>query len=112
MAFLLLFFECQRLDPKKQGWQTYKEYLSVMPASPLITIVRSGDHEYLRVAGPVRAWACLPSGSAAYVFDKKGKLVDWTRDDGDDNRFTKKWGWGARNSITQREALQWIDDDN
>jgi len=34
----------------------------------------------------------LPSGPPVYVFDSAGKLLDWSRDSGDDPTFLQKWG--------------------
>lgn len=33
----------------------------------------------------------LPSGAAYLVYDAEGKLVDHTRDEGEDSRFQRKW---------------------
>lgn len=36
-------------------------------------------------------WLALPSGSAAYVFDETGKMVQWSSDVGDDSQFQRQW---------------------
>ena len=33
----------------------------------------------------------VPSGPAAYVFDETGKLVQWSKDSGDDSQFSELW---------------------
>ena len=47
----------------------------------------------------------LPSGAAMLVYDADGKLIDWTRDEGDDGCFQRKWSkvWHtARREETRR----------
>jgi len=40
--------------------------------------------------GPLLAWA-VPSGPPIYVFDEEGRLLDYTLDAGDDQRFSNGW---------------------
>ena len=40
---------------------------------------------------PMDTWLAVPSGPAAYVFDETGKMIQWSRDTGDDARFQKQW---------------------
>lgn len=42
-------------------------------------------------SGPVKT-IYLPSGPPVYVFDSAGKLLDWSRDIGDDPTFQEQWG--------------------
>jgi hypothetical protein len=54
-----------------------------------IEVIRQGGGEYLLATA--RGGGLLPSGPAGYVFDRSGRLVDWSSDIGDDPRFRDKW---------------------
>jgi hypothetical protein len=41
----------------------------------------------------------LPSDMPQYVFDRSGKLIDWSVDPGDDPRFQDRWPKARRSSL-------------
>ena len=75
-----------------------REYLSWRPDSTFFLEIRNDQGETLLVHGRISRF--LSSGPAAYAFDEKGKLVDWTSDRGDDGAFTR--GTFGRNYTTER----------
>jgi hypothetical protein len=70
---------------------TVRQYLDCgrMPLR-VCQCVREGRNYWIAY-GPVDTGLAVPSGSAAYVFDDTGKVVAWSFDTGDDNRFWKDW---------------------
>jgi hypothetical protein len=81
-----------------------------MPRS--IEVIEEGDSEYLLATG----WGSgvLPSGPSAYVFDRSGKLVDWSGDMGDDPQFYGKWIRTSKRETRQLDlvaAFEWIDSE-
>ena len=109
--FIVVKNSYTRLDPEKQGVSTFQQYLERMPEPERLNVVRHEGMEYMRVLGPDMTVIAAPSGSSAYVFDRKGQLVDWTSDFGDDSRFAEKWviGHGVRPRLTPEDALKWFD---
>ena len=41
-----------------------------------------------------------PSGPSCYVFGDDGKLLDWISDNGESNKWDRKWGQTGRNPTT------------
>jgi hypothetical protein len=65
--------------------------------------------EYLALFGPVRAFPRFPSGPPVYVFDRSGTLVDWTPDEGDDEKFKSRWpGFYGGRLVTGDEVENWM----
>lgn len=54
----------------------------------------------------------LASGPPVYVFDRSGRLVDWTYDIGDDPRFSEQWGnpWPSE-PISRQQAEAFFTND-
>lgn len=76
-------------------------------------IVEGSDGEHLLAANENNG--LLPSGPAAYVFDKSGHLTDWSSDVGDDSRFQQKWWkWkeiGEAPIMDREQALKWVQSN-
>ncbi|MCU7915390.1 MAG: hypothetical protein KZQ65_05660 [Candidatus Thiodiazotropha sp. (ex Gloverina cf. vestifex)] len=49
---------------------------------------------YILVIGPMVEWAA-PSGPPMYLFAIDGRLLDFTPDVGEDQRFNEKWIFGS-----------------
>src|SRR5262245_38358579 len=66
-----------------------------------------------RLPGGNRAGRSLASsGPAVYVFDRSGRLVDWSGDMGDDSRFQQKWlpaSGLAGTPLDMDGATKWIN---
>ena len=60
-------------------------------------------HRLLVCRGPMPPLLAFPSGPAAYVFDERGDLVDWTPDVGDTPRLSFAQTGGA--PVTREAAL-------
>lgn len=76
--------------PKSMG-MTMAELEQQIGKPELLRQHTHNDSSYTIWSAPVKT-VFLPSGPPTYVFDSAGKLVDWTRDSGDDPVFQQKWG--------------------
>jgi len=91
------------------GVMDVRSFLQWRPSTEPFTIL-VGDDPHLLATG---AWAgLLPSGSSAYVFDRTGRLVDWSPDVGDDDAFDKKWraqeSLGGGNTVNRTDIDHWL----
>ena len=61
--------------------------------------------------GETKTWS-LASGSACYVFDRSGKLVEWNSATGDGQSTTRflRLAWDA-DPLTVNQALELTGDD-
>lgn len=73
------------------GIATYADYRTSLPTPRAARQLKKDGTEYFAFFGPVSAPLALTSGSPAYIFDAKGRLVDWTLDTGGDPRFSSAW---------------------
>ncbi len=96
---------CYRVIPPKRV-TTLATYLRWRPDTHKFTLA---NDEYLRVFGG--GAGLLPSGPAAYVFDRTGRMVDWTPDSGDDDEFQAKWDWRETRieRLDRAEAMAWLE---
>ena len=83
-------------------------FLNWQPGAGQFTILSHSDGEYLMATGP--GGGLVPSGPSAYVFDRSGRLVDWSPDIGDRPRFDERWQAqrGTGKSLARSEVLEWI----
>src|SRR5690348_2492427 len=58
-------------------------FLKWRPATEEFAVLSSDDEHLMATSGGA---GFLPSGSSAYVFDRSGRLVDWSPDIGDDSK--------------------------
>jgi hypothetical protein len=75
-----------------------------------IEVIQQGGTGYLLATGP--GGGLLASGPSSYVFDRSGRLVDWSSDIGDDPRFRDKWIPSPQRSGPHLDvdgALRWIN---
>lgn len=71
---------------------TLREYLAWRPtAGRFAAVTVGGGEEHVIAYGPASSWLLMSSGPSAYVFDEKGRLVDWSYDIGDDPTFDGRW---------------------
>jgi hypothetical protein len=97
----------------------YIEY-RFKPARPSLTLVQlerqtgatlqtyrvnHQGREFTYALGPLLAWAA-PSGPPIYVFDEAGRLLDYTLDAGDDQRFGNDWIAGSNLEELRAQARQ------
>ena len=61
-------------------------------------------HRLLVARGPTAPALTFPSGPAAYVFDEKGEMIDWTPDVGDTPRLDFAQTGGV--PVTREAALE------
>ncbi len=74
-----------------------------------VEVMQQAGKEYLLATAG--GGALLPSGKSGYIFDKSGRLVDWSSDMGDDSRFQKKWNSSSRGTLPRLNtdaAFKWI----
>ena len=82
-------------------------FLKWHPNPTAFRLVQRGNQEHLFVRG--ENGGILTSETSGYAFDRTGRLVDWSRDSGDDPDFQTKWlRGGASRPILQEEALSWL----
>ncbi len=75
-----------------------------------IEVIQQRGSGYLFVMG--RNSGLLPSGPSGYVFDRSGRLLDWSLDIGDDPRFRDKWIPSSQRSGPHLDvdgARRWIN---
>ena len=67
-----------------------------------------GDGLTSRLFGPVQVLPKPPSGPPVYIVDRTGRLVVWTFDVGDDERFNQRWPGTHRGcDVTPDEVAEW-----
>lgn len=77
-------------DARSPGPTSIREAIYGGERSVQLFRLVQNDAEYIEVAwGPRKDG--LASGPACAVFDLDHKLVDWTRDSGDDSEFVDRW---------------------
>ena len=72
------------------GVDTYAEYRTSMKAPTRACLVQTHGEEFLVALGPW-PWDMGSSGPPAYVFDRCGRMVEWTEDTGDHSVLGKPW---------------------
>lgn len=95
-----------KLNRPEGQFSTAAEYVERGRLPSKVTKVKSGQQTAYVALGTLDdyGWA-LPSGPPAYVFDSKGKLIDWSGDTGDDPGFREKWS-GAFEASSVEELKQ------
>ncbi len=71
--------------------------------------IARGADQYFVVTLRVSSGMALPSGPPAYVFDARGRLVDWSMDTGEDPRYISAWPPDEMQQI-DLSALKEIED--
>jgi len=69
-------------------------YLDWRPDTQVFAILDGPGGEHLMAIGP--GGGVLPSGPSAYIFDRTGRLVDYSLDIGDDPDFDERWNAQSR----------------
>lgn len=85
------------------GIEDYLSYIEKMPKPRAAKKIIKEGNEYFIFFGPIAPLA-LVSGPPAYIFDKKGMMVDWSGDIGEDSRFAKVWKDLPEKEITIEQA--------
>jgi hypothetical protein len=66
------------------------------------------DEEHIVATVEVPFWHLVintPSSMPGYVFDRNGKLVDWSPDPGDDSNFQNRWLKANRHAISIDQVM-------
>ena len=103
-----LVWEARSAEAPRPPGTGLSDLLSVLPESATAEVFTHRRQEYLAVSGPYRMLPRLPSGPPVYVYDRAGRLADWTADSGDDEAFQARW-FGAidRRAISLDELRRW-----
>jgi hypothetical protein len=89
--------------------RTFDGFLAWRPRTEFFRVHQIRGNEFLEALGP-GAGILLPSGPAGYVFDRSGRMIDWTHDSGDDRRFEAKWRESyPRRGIDRQRAAEWMN---
>ena len=70
---------------------TFDQYLARMPAPEQVYLVERDGVRYYVFVGPLPPSPAVASGHPRYVFDREGRVVDWTADVGDDTGYIDRW---------------------
>lgn len=91
LSWILAEVRWLKINTPNGNFASLAEYLAQERRPDRICEFTSGAVTYVMAYGPMDTWLAFPSGPAAYVFDRDGGLVDWSRDVGDDAAFAKRW---------------------
>jgi hypothetical protein len=84
-------------------------FLKWRPDTEQFAILASDNEHLMATAGGA---GFLPSGPSAYVFDRSGRLVDWSPDIGDDPKFDEKWqaqrSYGTGTVVNRAALSGWL----
>lgn len=110
-AALMPFMAARRAIVPPAGVTGLETFLQWRPETTGFYPLRAADGaEHLMATGASRPFA---SGPSAYIFDRSGRLADWSNDIGDDPAFDRTWdAQRSRNPETimpEPEARAWID---
>lgn len=73
-----------------------------------VTRCENGEDLYYVLFGVFPPDYVLASGPPAYVFDKKGDLLEWVEDSGEEPKAMEKWVRGSCRDTTIEQALEEI----
>ena len=91
IAWLLSEIRWASVNDPRGKFSTAAEYLNRGRLPGRVTRIDRKGQTGLIAHGPLDPWLAVPSCPAAYVFDSRGTLVDWSRDSGDDPGFNRRW---------------------
>lgn len=88
-----------------------RTFLQWRPGTDHFTVIPSPTGEHLMATGA--RGGLLASGPPAYVFDPAGRLVDFSRDVGDDPAFDGRWQAqflrGLGRTVPRAEVGAWLE---
>jgi hypothetical protein len=86
---------------------TLADHLTHRPPPDRVTAFEVDGRKYVALFGPWQAFPRFPSGPPVYVFDVRGRLVDWCPDTGD-AYFNPKWHGAYRGrDVAAEELARW-----
>jgi len=89
--------------------RTFDQFLAWRPLTEHFCIHAIRGDDFLEALGS-GAGVLLPSGPAGYVFDRSGRMIEWTRDSGDDSRYQAQWREShPRRWISRQQAVDWLN---
>ena len=112
LALLLAVFVLDRLTLRgaapPPGVADLKAFLEWNANASRFHVVRKDGREHLAVmAGPR---GLLSHGPSAYVFEKSGRLLEWTADTRSDHAFRQRWPIEAGGTeLNERTAPGWVE---
>lgn len=80
-----------RLNNPEGKFTNVAEYVAHGRLPSRVAKVVKQDATFFIAYSPMDTWLAILSSPAAYVFDMKGKMIDWSRVPGDDNGFLERW---------------------
>lgn len=84
-------FRWARINCPLGKFSNVEGYLASGRPPSRVTKVVVDEGEFFIAYSPLDFRMALPSGPAAYVFDRSGRMVEWTPDTGDDGSFQQDW---------------------
>jgi len=80
-----------RINNPHGKFASASEYLAAGRMPSRVTTLTTNGSTFVIAYGRGDYWLAVPSGPAAYVFDQSGRMVTWSFDTGDDDRFQRDW---------------------
>lgn len=78
------------------------------PQSVFLIQEKSGQF-YFPVVGPLPGFPALASANPNYIFDAKGRIVDWTEDPWNDSSFQEPWTGSVKvRAISMQQAIEMV----
>jgi hypothetical protein len=87
IPFVQMQRDMRRIAPPEQVTDV-DTFLAWRPQTESFIILQSPEGDHIMATGASRQFA---SGPSAYIFSRRGSLVDWAHDIGDEPRFDKQW---------------------
>lgn len=75
-----------------------------------VTRCENGEDVYYVLSGVSPPGYVLASGPPVYVFDKKGDLLEWVEDSGEQPKVMEKWVRGSCKDTTIEQAIKEIQE--
>jgi hypothetical protein len=91
LAWLFSEIRWARINDPHGKFTNVTEYVAWGRHPGHVTKIKRQGEVFFIAHSPMDVWLAMPSGPAAYVFDKSGRMIEWSRDSGDDPGFQNRW---------------------
>ncbi len=88
---------------------TLAQFDKQMPKPKFVFLRQKSGQYYIEVVGALPGFPAFASGNPNYIFDAKGKIVDWVEDFWGDSSYQKRWaGLEGVRAISMQEAIAMV----
>ncbi|HEV7406363.1 MAG TPA: hypothetical protein VGO11_25665 [Chthoniobacteraceae bacterium] len=99
---------------RPDGVHSVAEHLQRFGPPARIFRIQRADGVFFYFAGHMDSdapWLKLPSGPPAYIYDSRGRLVDWCGDSGDADQWVSRWlHAGTKTDVSVEEVRREISE--